>query len=230
MLGAAILWVSLGAVGAGDYLRPFGSKVFDQATLDAEGFGDKKALAREDDGLRVTLAPGGAEAGWKTPQALRLGGDCTITATLVIRKLPKPAGEDGAAIGLAVATQNIDAPDATLLRQVETDGKDVYRPSTSGGRRSAAGDDEPQQMVIRSAADPTKPAKAAPAHRAGQGDGHPPGDPPRGLDPALPGLRRGRRAAREIGHFEIGPGDLAGVKLFVANRSGAEPSTSCSAT
>ena len=83
MLGAAILWVGLATVGAGDYLRPFAAKAFDQATLDAEGFGDKKALKREDDGLRVTLAPGEPEAGWKTPQMLRLGGDCTITVGVI---------------------------------------------------------------------------------------------------------------------------------------------------
>src|SRR5947208_8746001 len=99
MLGAAILWMGLGTLGAGDYLRPFGSKSFEQATLDAEGFGDKKALAREDDGLKVTLAPGEAEAGWKTPPTLRIGGDCRITATLIVRKLPKPGQEDGAAVG-----------------------------------------------------------------------------------------------------------------------------------
>ena len=128
MLSAMVLWIGLGAVGAGDYLRPLAEKAFDQAALDAEGFGDKKALAREADGLRVTLKPGEAEAGWKTPHQLRIGGDCTITATLVIRKLPKPAREDGAAIGIAVATQNIDQPEATLLRELEPDGKDVYRP------------------------------------------------------------------------------------------------------
>ena len=116
-------------------------KAFDQAALDAEGFGDKKVLAREADGLRVTLKPGEAEAGWKTPQQLRIGGDCTITATLVIRKLPKPAREDGAAIGIAVATQNIDQPEATLLRELEPDGKDVYRPI----EKAAAG----QQMMSR---------------------------------------------------------------------------------
>ena len=90
----------------------------------------------------MTLKPGEAEAGWKTPPQLRIGGDCTISATLVIRKLPKPAREDGAAIGIAVATQNIDQPEATLLRELEPDGKDVYRPI----EKAAGG---PQMMAAR---------------------------------------------------------------------------------
>src|SRR4051794_17770083 len=62
MLSTMVLWIGLGAVGAGDYHRPLGEKAFDQAALDAEGFGDKKVLAREADGLRVTLKPDEAEA------------------------------------------------------------------------------------------------------------------------------------------------------------------------
>ncbi len=226
MLGAAILWVGLGTVGAGDYLRPFAAKAFEQATLDAEGFGDKKTLAREDDGLRVTLAPGGAEAGWKTPAALRIGGDCTITATLVVRKLPKPGQEDGAAIGLAVATQNVDQPEATLLREVEPDGKDVYRPVDKGAAAS------PNMMMMNQrmfnpfgfggGQQPAKPAKPV-RHTF----------PARGPTIRLEFRRQGptlryqvfddvSAQVREIGQFTIGPGDIAGVKLFASNRNGGE--------
>ena len=228
MLGAAILGIGLAAVGAGDYLRPFASKGFDQATLDAEGFGGKKAMVREDDGLRVTLAQGEAEAGWKTPTTLRIGGDCTITAKLVIRKLPKPAGEDGAAIGLAVATQSVDQPDATLLRQVEPDGKDVYRSVNKAGGMGG-----PQPMMMgrgrpfvfnpfnnQIADKPVKPPRLT--------------FPAKGSAIRLEVRREGSNlhyqvfdemapTVREVGQLAIGPGDIAGVKLFISNRNGPEP-------
>ena len=90
-----LLWVSLFVGDVHDYSRPLDARKLDQATLDAEAYGEKKVIKRENDGLRVILAPGEAETGWKTPQALRIGGDFTITANFVIRKLPKPAQEDG---------------------------------------------------------------------------------------------------------------------------------------
>lgn len=225
MLSALILWIGLGTVGAGDYHRPLAEKAFDQAALDAEGFGDKKTLTREADGLRVTLKPGEAEAGWKTPPQLRIGGDCTITATLVIRKLPKPAREDGAAIGIAVSTQNIDQPEATLLRELEPDGKDVYRPI----EKAAAG---PQmmnpRMMNRRIFNPfgnPDPTPAKPVRHT---------FPARGQEIRLELHRQGQslrfqvfdvmaKEPREIGKFDLGPADIAGVKLFVANRNGAEP-------
>jgi hypothetical protein len=220
MLGAAILCLGLGSVGLGEYARPFGARELDQATLDAEGFGDKKALKREDDGLRVTLAPGDAEAGWKTPPALRIGGDFSIVATLSIARLAKPGHEDGVAIGLAVATQNVDQPEATLLRQVEPDGAEVYRPVDKGS---------PQNMMMQQQMfDPFGQPLAKPAK------------PPRPIFPARGKsvrfeLRREGQTlhyevtdelggqAREIGQYAIGPGEIAGVKLFASNRSGTEP-------
>jgi hypothetical protein len=222
MLGAAILWIGLGTIGAGDYLRPFAAKAFDQATLDAEGFGDKKSLAREDDGLRVTLAPGGPEAGWKTPPTLRIGGDCTITATLVVRKLPKPGQEDGVAIGLAVATQNVDQPEATLLRQVEPDGKDIYRPVDKGAPAAPMMNNRMIFDPFGGGMVPNKPAKPV-RHTF----------PARGATIRLEIRRQGQTLRyqvsddvaaqpREIGQFQIGPGDIAGVKLFASNRNGAE--------
>ncbi len=116
-----------GLAPAGDYSRSLAAERLDQATLDAEGYGEKKALKREADGLRITLAPGEKETGWKTPQQIRFGGDFTITANLVIKKLPKPAQEDGAAVGLAIAFQDINQPDVTLVRLREPNGSDVYR-------------------------------------------------------------------------------------------------------
>ena len=96
-------------------------------TLDTEGCGEKKAFKRGDDGLRITLAPGEKETGWKTPQPMRIGGNFTITANLDVGKLPKPAQEDGAAIGVALASQSLDQPDVTIVRVIEPNGSDVYR-------------------------------------------------------------------------------------------------------
>jgi hypothetical protein len=225
MLTAWVVWIGLGAVGAGDYHRPLAEKAFDQAALDAETFGEKKALARQPDGLRVTLKPGEAETGWKTPPQLRIGGDCTITASLEIRKLPKPAREDGAAIGIAVATQNIDQPEATLLRELEPDGKDVYRPI----EKSAAGPQMMNPMMMRRRVfNPfgnPDPGPAKPVRHT---------FPARGQAIRLEIRRQGQslrfqvfdemdKGPREIGKVDVGPADLAGVKLFVANRNGAEP-------
>lgn len=230
MLGAAILWIGLGAVGAGDYIRPLGAKALDQPALDAEGFGDKKALAREDDGLKVTLAPGEVEAGWKTPQVLRIGGDFTIVANVVIRKLPKPGQDDGAAVGLAIATGNLDQPEATLVRELEPAGADVYRPIDKGDPNQAmmAQQQQQQQMMMM--------------NRFGGGQGPPPkpAKPPRHTFPArgptfrLELTRKGptlryqvfddlAAQPREIGQYTIGPGDIAGVKLFASNRNATEP-------
>ncbi|QEH34114.1 NPCBM/NEW2 domain protein [Aquisphaera giovannonii] len=226
MLGGLVVWIGLWAAGAGDYHRPLAEKAFDQAALDAEGFGDKKALAREADGLRVTLKPGEAEAGWKTPQQLRIGGDCTITATLDIRKLPKPAREDGAAIGIAVATQVIDQPEATLLRELEPDGRDIYRPiekSAAGGAMMGS-----PMMGRRRVFNPfggPDPTPAKPIRHT---------FPAKGQSIRLELRRQGQslrfqvydemaKEPREIGKVDIGPMDIGGVKLFVANRNGAEP-------
>ncbi|MDB5351951.1 MAG: putative carbohydrate binding protein [Planctomycetota bacterium] len=224
MLGTAILWIGLVAVGGGDYLRPFGEKAFDQATLDAESFGDKKALVRDGDGLRVTLKPGDAEAGWKTPVALRIGGDFSVSATIVIRKLPKPAQEDGAAIGLALATQMIDQPEATLLRELEPDGKDVYRPIDKvPANAPQMMNQQPMMMNRFGGQGPVKPEKQV-RHTF----------PARGQTVRLEMRRQGQTLRyqvfdemaaqpREIGQGNIGPGDVAGVKLFASNRNGAEP-------
>ena len=133
MHGVTVLWIGLGAVGAARLLP---------AARRREGSTRPRSTpkVRRQEGAQAARTtacgsrsrPGEAETGWKTPQALRIGGDFTITANLVIRKLPKPAQEDGAAIGLAVATQNVDQPDATLIRLIEPDGTDVYRPIEQG--------------------------------------------------------------------------------------------------
>ena len=141
MHGVTFLLIGLANVGA-DYSRPLDARKLDQATLDAEGYGEKKAFKRADDGLRITLSPGEKETGWKTPQALKIGGDFTIIANLVVGKLPKPAQEDGAAVGLALASQSLDQPDLTIVRVIEPDGSDVYRSIERAGNN-------PMQMQMQ---------------------------------------------------------------------------------
>src|SRR4051812_10914072 len=103
MHGVALLLIGLMGGGVGEYSRGLDARGLDQESFDAETYGAKKALTREPDGLRVKLEAGAEETGWKTPPQLKIGGDFTITANLVIREVPKPALEDGAAVGLAIA-------------------------------------------------------------------------------------------------------------------------------
>src|SRR5262249_34994537 len=78
-----LLWAGLLTGDVRDYSRSLDAKKLDQATLDSEGYGEKKVLKREAEGLRITLGPGEAETGWKIPQALRIGGDFTIAANFI---------------------------------------------------------------------------------------------------------------------------------------------------
>lgn len=227
MLCAALLCVGLLAGDVAGYARSLAATDLDQETLEAEGYGHKEAFHREGDGLRIQLPPGEPETGWKTPQALRIGGDFTITADLVIDTLPKPAQEDGVAVGLSVATQNLDQPDATLVRLAETDGSIVYR--TIDQAKNAS---QQQQMQMQ---------MQMMAMQGGQPDGRPlkPPKPPRPTFPAEGAEVRFelhrvgatleysvRDAAsdrtRYLGQLALGTGDLVGVKLFVSNRNGAE--------
>jgi Protein of unknown function (DUF1583) len=222
-----LLMFALAAGGSTDYARSLAAKKLDQATLDAEGYGEKKAFKREDDGLRVTLPPGDKETGWKTPQQLRIGGDFTISANFVITKLPKPAQEDGAAIGLAIAYQNIDQPDATLVRLVEPTGADVFRSIESANNNAMMMQQQMQQrqMMMMGMFQQQQPGK--------------PPKPPRHTFPAggatvrLEIQREGstikyqvldgtQDRPRYVGQVATTPNDVAAVKLFVSNRNGAE--------
>ncbi len=211
-----------------DYSRPLDAKKIDQATLDAESYGEKKKIKREEDGLRITVGPGELETGWKTPQALKVGGDFTVTASFLVRKLPKPAQEDGSAIGLAIASQNLDQPDLTLVRLTEINGTSVYRSIDKPGNNAAQ-----QGMVMQ-------PGMAMVMQG---GMGMRPGGkltkPPRNTFPAkgdsvVLELRREGPAVsyyvldgestepRYLGQTPLGTNDIAGLKLFVSNRNGAE--------
>ena len=229
MQGPALLLFVLMS-GVADYARPLDARKLDQAALDAEGYGEKKAFAREDDGLRVTLAPGQPETGWKTPQQLRIGGDFTITADFLLRKLPKPAQEDGVAVGLAIASGDPNQPDATLVRLLEPTGADVYR---SVERSANGGMMNPQQMMMQ------QRMMMMQGMAPGAGPGGKPPKPPRPTFPAsgeafrIEFRREGgnlrfqvyegkAERPRYLGQTTLGTNDIAAVKLFATNRNGLE--------
>ena len=229
MPGPALLLIGLLATGASEeYARPLAERAFDQAAFDAETYGVKKAMARESDGLRVRLAAGAEETGWKTPAALKVGGDFTITANLTIKTLPKPLQADGAAIGLAIAFGDVNQPDLTLVRLTEPGGASVYRAIGKGGAdpAQAAGPDGAPMNVRQRPGMPAAAAKAAaPTRRVFPAAG----------DEVRLELRREKTIVRfqvldakldrprYLGQFAIGANDIAAVKLFVSNRNGAEP-------
>ncbi len=226
MRGLVVLLIALaGDPGPREYARVLGEKKLDQATLDAEGYGEKKSFKREADGLRITLGPGEQETGWRTPPQLRFGGDFTVSATFVIKKLPKPAQEDGAAIGLAIAFGDINQPEVTLVRLIEPTGADVYR---SIEKATANPQQGPGPMGVRAM---RMMAMGQPAGK--------PVKPPRRTFPAAGDLVRmeiqregstvrlqivDARSARPryLGQATLGPNDVAAVKLFASNRNGAE--------
>jgi len=223
-----LLLASLYAADVRDYSRPLDARTLDQATLDAGSFGEKKKLKREEAGLRVTISPGETETGWRTPQALKIGGDFTVTAAFVVRKLPKPAQEDGVAVGLAIATQNLDQPDATLVRLTETDGTDVYRSIEKANNAPQPG------MVMMQPGMPMQ----QPGMPMQQPGGKPPKPPrktfrARGETFVLELRREGpvvgyyvsdgeSETSRYLGQVQLGTNDVTGVKLFATDRNGAD--------
>ncbi len=226
MKGLVILLIALtGDLGPTEYSRILGEKKLDQATLDSEGYGEKKSFKREADGLRITLGPGEQETGWRTPPQLRFGGDFTVSATFAIKKLPKPAQEDGEAIGLAIAFGDINQPEVTLVRLIEPTGADVYRSIEKANPNPGQ---MPDQMAMRGRR----------VMVMGQPAGKPV-KPPRRTFPAAGDVVRmeiqregstirlqivDARSARPryLGQVTLGQNDVAAVKLFASNRNGAE--------
>jgi len=222
--------------GLGDYARSLTADKLDQAALDAEGYGDKKALKREDEGLRITLPPGSEETGWRTPQQIRFGGDFTITAEFLIKKLPKPALEDGAAIGLAIAFGDVNQPDATLIRLLEPSGAEVYR---TIDKTEAAAAQNPNQTPNQNQMMIVQMGRVM-VFGGGGGPAGQPAKPQRRTFPAAGEtvrmeLRREGQAIRfqvvdakspnprHLGQTASqGSMDVAAVKLFAVNRNGAE--------
>jgi hypothetical protein len=231
MLGKVLLLVALlGNPGPEltEYARVLGAKQLDQAALDAEGYGKKESIKREGDGLRITLGPGEQETGWRTPPQLRFGGDFSVAATFVIKKLPKPAQEDGAAIGLAITFGDINQPDVTLVRVVEPKGPEVYRSIDKAPADPNAMQGQMPMMMGRG------------VRMMGQGQpGGKPAKPPRHTFPAAGDIvkmqieREGTTIRFEVadatspeprylGQVTLGPNDVSAVKLFASNRNGAE--------
>jgi hypothetical protein len=223
---ALLLFGLLGSDDPTDYSRSLGSKALEQATLDAEGYGEKKGFSREAEGLRITLAPGEPETGWKNPPQVRFGGDFTISANFVIKKLPKPVQEDGAAVGIAIAFQDPNQPDVTLVRVIEPNGSDVYLAIEKPGGN-------PMQMQMQ------MQMNMRMMMMMGQQPGGKPPKPPRHTFPAagdtvrMELVREGStiryqvvdaKSARPryLGQVELGPLDVMAVKLFATNRNGAE--------
>ncbi|MEA2630569.1 MAG: hypothetical protein QOE66_788, partial [Chloroflexota bacterium] len=212
--------------GVGEYARGLDARGLDQASFDAETYGAKKSLARESDGLRIKLEAGAEETGWKTPPQLKIGGDFTIIANLVIKKLPKPLQEDGVAIGLAIAQGDINQPDLTFMRLKEPGGADVYRAIDKGGNSPG------QSMEAEGPPGMIRPQPRQPNAK--------PVKPQRRVFPAAGDVVRleFRREKgnvqfqvldarmsrpRYLGQTTLGTNDIAAIKLFVSNRNGAEP-------
>ena len=233
MHGVVLLLIGvLGSGGVAEYSRSLGAKNLDQATLDAEGYGEKKAFKREEDGLRITLGPGDQETGWRTPQQLRFGGDFTISAEFVIKKLPKPAEEDGAAIGLAIAFRRHQPARCDARAPAGTEWLGRLPLDREGG----GGNPMPMQAQMR--VQMRMQMQMMPMAGGMQPGGKPP-KPPRRTFPAAGDVVRmelqregttirvqvvDKKSARPryLGQVTLGPMDVAAVKLFATNRNGAE--------
>jgi len=209
-----------------EYVREFRQGALEPSELQAQRYGETEGVVLEPEALRVALEPGQPETGWKTAPTLMIGGDFRIVAELEIETLPKPAQEDGAAVGLAIASNNIDQPDLTVLRLTEPDGAAVYRTvdrasaqaAQSTGMVQMAG---PGGVIVRQAA---RGRRAQPPRRTFPAEG----------DAITFELERtgsivkvrvqddASDEPRYLGQTTIGANDLRGVKLFAANRNGAE--------
>ena len=235
MQATILLVIALTGAGGGEYSRSLASGRLDQSTLDAEGYGETKALKREADGLRVVVAPGAKETGWKTPQQMRFGGDFTLSAGFVVKKLPKPAIEDGVAIGLAIAYNDVTQPDVTFIRLLETTGADVYRTIDKASAN-------PQQMQMQNQMRFVQMGMGGMVVMGGgiQPGGKPPKPPRKTFPAAGEAFRLELQREGQVVRFQVldgrssrprylgqlptqGPMDVAAVKLFVVNRNGAEP-------
>ena len=168
------------------------------------------------------------ETGWKTPPQIRLGGDFKITANVVITKLPKPAQEDGVAVGVAIAEQDINQPDVTFIGLREPSDAQVYRsilkPMADQNQMQMQTVRRGRRIIMMNPGQPAeKPAKAHPGPRF-----RPPAmsyvssSSTQGSTVRFQVLDTPTGIPRYLGQVELGPVDIAAVKLFVSNRNGAE--------
>ncbi|WP_169977229.1 NPCBM/NEW2 domain-containing protein [Tautonia rosea] len=203
-----------------DYSRSFDTEAIALEPLASERYGKEDAFLFESEGLRLRVNAKDEETGWKSPSNLRIVGNATIQVEMEVRSLPTPTQEDGVAVGLSVATQTLDQPDATLVRVTEPDGSIRYRvvnqprnaprqPSQmrmiAPGNNPAARDAKPPR--------PTFPAEGDSFRLIVQRDGSTLSY--RVLDAAS-------ESPRDLGQMPLGNGDLIGLKVFALNRNGAE--------
>src|SRR5262249_6436779 len=136
--------------------------------------------------------------------------------------------EDGAAIGLAIAFQDINQPDATLLRIREPKGQEVYRFIDKAAINNAQQQQQQMQMqmqqgfMVQGGAGGKRPKLPRPTV------------PATGDQIRLQIQREGQvvrfqvidvatGVSRYLGQAQLQPQDIASIKLFVTNRNGAEP-------
>ena len=217
-----LLWTSLAVGDVTEYVRPLGAKKLDQAAFDAETYGEKKSIKREDGGVHITLPPGEVETGWKTPQAIRLGGDFTILADFEVKKLPKPAQEDGVAIGASIATQNLDQPEATLVRLTEMDGSTVYRSIDKPMNQQNPNQMQMFNQFTGEMMEPAKPTKPARKVFRARGERFQIELKREGSVVRYSVIDEESKLPRYLGQVELGANDIAGVKLFASNRNGGD--------
>ncbi|MEW4570087.1 NPCBM/NEW2 domain-containing protein [Tautonia sp. JC769] len=202
-----------------DYSRSFDPEAMTPETLASERYGQEDAVTPGPEGLRIQLDSGAAESGWKTPQTLRIGGNATISVEIEARSLPTPEQEDGVAVGLAIATQDLDQPDATLVRVVEPDGSARYR--VVNQPRNQPRQPNSMRMVARpnvpGAPNPSPPRPTFPAE----------GDSFRlilrrdGSTLHYRAVDAASETPRDLGQMTLGTADLIGLKAFALNRNGS---------
>ena len=131
---ALLLLGLLGSDNITDYSRSLASKELDQPTLDAEGYGEKKAFKREADGLRITLAPGEQETGWKTPPQVTVRRRFHDFRQLRDQEAPqaRPGRRSGHRCGDRVSRSQSARRDPGA-RLLEPNGADVYRSIEKAG-------------------------------------------------------------------------------------------------
>ena len=171
------------------------------------------------------VAPGEQETGWKTPPQLRIGGDFTIAVNLVIRKLPKPAQEDGAAVGVAISQQDINQPDVTFVRLLEPTGADVYRSivKTTGNPMQMQMQMQMRMQMQRHVVPPgAKPPKPPRPTFPAEGDAVRLELEREGNTIRFHVVEGANGQPRYLGQVALGPNDVAAVKVFASNRNGAE--------
>ena len=232
MHGVTLLLIGLVNVGAINYSRPLDAARLDQATLDAEGYGEKKAFRREVDGLRIALTAPGEKKGDRLEDAPGPPDRRRFHDHREPRRRQAPqaraGGQKGRRAGARIPESRPARPDDHPAWSSRT-GRTCIVPSS--GRETA-----PRKSRCRR------------GREGGDGDADGTDRAARGRNPPGPPAGRSRRRAsrsasssgaegpvvrfqvidgafgrpRYLGQMPLGTNDIAGVKLFASNRNGAE--------